>query len=87
MWDPRVSYQDDVRLVEGFSDKLLKLMDELPEDWEATCSILQPLGISWGIQVLDPIVKFTSCPIFYSSVGGKLQEFTTELLLDMDKKQ
>eukprot|EP00438_Fugacium_kawagutii_P030812 Skav229502 [mRNA] locus=scaffold2455:194074:196944:- [translate_table: standard] len=25
---------DDVRLVEGFSDKLLKLMDELPEDWE-----------------------------------------------------
>ena len=27
--------QDDVRLVEGFSQKLLKLMDELPNDWEA----------------------------------------------------
>lgn len=27
--------QDDVRLVEGFSQKLLKLMDELPKDWEA----------------------------------------------------
>ena len=63
-----------MRLVEGFSDKLLKLMDELPADWEATCSIFQPLGISWGIHVLDPIVKFCSCPIFYSSVGENFKK-------------
>lgn len=37
-WSHAIS-QDDVRLVKGFSDKLLKLMDELPEDWEAMVSV------------------------------------------------
>ena len=32
---PVRSQQDDVRLVDGFSEKLEKLMNELPKDWEA----------------------------------------------------
>ncbi|CAL1164740.1 unnamed protein product [Cladocopium goreaui] len=57
-----VVLEDDVRLVEGFSDKLLKLMDELPADWEVCL-----LG---AIGNINPDVEPFHMKLYSFCVGG-----------------
>ncbi|CAL1155452.1 unnamed protein product [Cladocopium goreaui] len=57
-----VVLEDDVRLVEDFSDKLLKLMDELPADWEVCL-----LG---AIGNINPDVEPFHMKLYSFCVGG-----------------
>lgn len=57
-----VVLEDDVRLVEGFSQKLLKLMDELPKDWEVCL-----LG---AIGNVNPDVEPFHMKLYSFCVGG-----------------
>ena len=50
--------QDDVRLVAGFSEKLEKLMKELPNDWEASTAKWDEVGQRWQVCLLGAIAPW-----------------------------